>query len=99
MSNITDYLTLASDTIRSCSQMENEIAEVAAICVAQLKKGNKIIICGNGGSAADCEHIVGELMKGFCLPRSLSAHDRYQLTAICGDDASACRGSHWYGRR
>ena len=31
----------------------------------------KLIIAGNGGSAADAEHIVGELMKGFILPRNL----------------------------
>ena len=31
--------------------------------------GKKTMICGNGGSASDSEHIVGELMKGFILPR------------------------------
>ena len=31
--------------------------------------GNKLLVAGNGGSAADSEHIVGELMKGFVLPR------------------------------
>lgn len=31
--------------------------------------GGKILVCGNGGSAADCEHIVGELMKGFHMKR------------------------------
>lgn len=31
--------------------------------------GNKLLVAGNGGSAADSEHIVGELMKGFKLPR------------------------------
>ena len=30
---------------------------------------HKLLVCGNGGSAADAEHIVGELMKGFKLPR------------------------------
>ena len=34
-------------------------------------RGGKILIPGNGGSAADAEHIVGELMKGFKLPRKL----------------------------
>jgi phosphoheptose isomerase len=37
--------------------------------------GGKLLVCGNGGSAADGEHIVGELMKGFlskrCLPMAL----------------------------
>ena len=32
----------------------------------------KILVCGNGGSAADCEHIVGELMKGFMSKRLLT---------------------------
>lgn len=31
--------------------------------------GGKLLVCGNGGSAADAEHIVGELMKGFLLKR------------------------------
>ena len=35
------------------------------------KKGGKLLIAGNGGSAADAEHIVGELMKGFKLPRKV----------------------------
>ena len=34
-------------------------------------RGGKVLCCGNGGSAADAEHIVGELMKGFKLPRVL----------------------------
>jgi D-sedoheptulose 7-phosphate isomerase len=41
------------------------------------KEGGKLLICGNGGSAADCEHIVGELMKGYLnnrpVPRALAA--------------------------
>ncbi len=36
------------------------------------EKGGKLLLAGNGGSAADCEHIVGELMKGFLLKRPLS---------------------------
>ena len=33
--------------------------------------GGKLLVCGNGGSSSDSEHIVGELMKGFCLKRGL----------------------------
>lgn len=36
------------------------------------KNSGKILLCGNGGSCADCEHIVGELMKGFLSPRPVS---------------------------
>lgn len=35
------------------------------------KQGGKLLIVGNGGSAAHAEHIVGELMKGFVLPREI----------------------------
>ncbi len=31
--------------------------------------GGKLLVCGNGGSAADADHIVGELMKGYLKPR------------------------------
>ena len=34
--------------------------------------GGTLYVCGNGGSAADAEHVVGELMKGFLLPRRMS---------------------------
>ena len=35
-------------------------------------RGNKLMLCGNGGSAADAEHIVGELMNGFLLKRPVA---------------------------
>ena len=48
------------------------IEAVKAICESYAG-GHKLIACGNGGSASDAEHIVGELMKGFLLPRKLGA--------------------------
>jgi D-sedoheptulose 7-phosphate isomerase len=46
----------------------------------------KLLLCGNGGSAADCEHIVGELMKGFCLKREIPSGRRELLTAEFGEE-------------
>ncbi len=43
--------------------------------------GGKLLVCGNGGSAADSEHIVGELMKGFRSKRPVSAGMRDRLRA------------------
>lgn len=48
------------------------ILDAAESLVDCFKNKNKLLCCGNGGSAADCEHIVGELMKGFILPRYIS---------------------------
>ena len=44
----------------------------AELIIDTYKQGGKVLVCGNGGSAADSEHIVGELMKGFLLPRTVS---------------------------
>lgn len=41
--------------------------------------GGKLLIAGNGGSCADAEHIVGELMKGFCKRRAVSDEFREKL--------------------
>jgi phosphoheptose isomerase len=41
--------------------------------------GGKVLICGNGGSAADSDHLVGELMKGFESKRPVSAEMRQKL--------------------
>lgn len=43
------------------------------------ENGGKLLLCGNGGSAADCEHIVGELMKGFLKRRPLSDAKKAQM--------------------
>ena len=40
------------------------------------ENGGKILCCGNGGSAADCDHLVGELMKGFLKQRPLSDSEK-----------------------
>ncbi|MBE5924459.1 MAG: SIS domain-containing protein [Lachnospiraceae bacterium] len=48
--------------------------EQAYECIAEsYEKGGKLLVAGNGGSASDSEHIVGELMKSFILPRKLNA--------------------------
>ena len=50
---------------------ESEIREAYRLMEESFRLGGKLLLCGNGGSAADCEHIVGELMKGFLLPRHI----------------------------
>lgn len=49
--------------------------------------GGTMLFCGNGGSAADSEHIVGELMKGFILPRPISDEVKEKLTEMFHSDA------------
>jgi D-sedoheptulose 7-phosphate isomerase len=42
--------------------LQNEIIDAVQILTDCFKKGNKLLLCGNGGSAADCQHIATELM-------------------------------------
>lgn len=48
--------------------------------------GGTLYVCGNGGSAADAEHIVGELLKGFLRKRPVSDSIRSELKRRFGDD-------------
>ena len=69
--------------LSSCTEQVNGAFERLLECV---RTGKKVLTCGNGGSAADSEHIVGELMKGFTLQRPLDAALRGELKAAFGDD-------------
>ena len=63
------------------SVVKKEIAEAYQILENCYTKGGKLLVAGNGGSAADAEHIVGELMKGFKLPRKPEAEFAEKLVA------------------
>jgi D-sedoheptulose 7-phosphate isomerase len=56
----------------------------------------KLLLCGNGGSASDCEHIVGELMKGFMSRRPITSEMQGKLN-IFGDDEGGYLGRHLQG--
>lgn len=56
-----------------------EIILAEEILLKCFKNKNKLLVCGNGGSCADSDHIVGELMKGFLLKRKPPYEMREQL--------------------
>jgi D-sedoheptulose 7-phosphate isomerase len=56
-----------------------EVGAVAETLVNCYQAGGKVLMCGNGGSAADAEHVVGELMKGYLSRRPVPAGVREQL--------------------
>lgn len=84
------------DTARNLHAMSEDrglhqaIADVAAACIDALRQGNKILFAGNGGSAADAQHLAGELVSRFNYDRpGLAAFalttDTSVLTAIGND--------------
>ncbi len=64
-----DLLIYRYPSLGSCTQ---SIADAYLILKACYENGHKLLIAGNGGSAADSEHIAGELMKRFKIPRPVS---------------------------
>ncbi len=62
---------------------KNDIISVYKIMEKSYSNNGKLLVAGNGGSAADSEHIVGELMKGFKNPRKLA--DKYKNDLISVD--------------
>ena len=53
------------------SVCKEDIKQTYIILETAYKNGRKLLVCGNGGSASDSEHIVGELMKEFKLKRKV----------------------------
>ena len=61
-----------------------EIEQAVAVIIKCYNSGGKVLTCGNGGSCADSDHIVGELMKGFRKARPLQAGVREELAKAGG---------------
>ena len=63
-------LILSFENLR---MLEDEIRTSANLITESFSNGNKLLLCGNGGSCADCEHIAGEMIKQFAKERPLSS--------------------------
>jgi len=70
---LTSYPALAD-----CSE---DLESAKNVLQKTFETGHKLLLCGNGGSAADCEHIAGELLKGFERKRPLQTELRSKLAA------------------
>ena len=71
-----DRLTERYPALNECRE---DITAAVTLTVDTFEKGGKLLLCGNGGSAADCEHISGELLKGFMSKRSLTDGKRREM--------------------
>jgi D-sedoheptulose 7-phosphate isomerase len=90
---ILDYLRSSRDTLDAAITDAEFVAAVAAIAdrvTAAIAAGNKVMFVGNGGSAADAQHLAGELVSRFYYDRPAAAAialtvDTSVLTAIGND--------------
>lgn len=61
------------------------VVQAARAMVSSFRAGGKLLVCGNGGSCADADHIVGELVKGFLKKRPLAADARTRIRAAVAE--------------
>ncbi len=61
------------------SLCSDSISALLDILKTSFSTGGKLLLCGNGGSASDCEHISGELLKSFNSTRNLSDKDKMKF--------------------
>ena len=78
------------DTINLIFKKQEQIAKACQMAVETLKNGGKILLCGNGGSAGDAQHIAAELTGRYkternALPGIALTTDTSAITAIGND--------------
>ena len=86
MNYTVDELINRYPELKVCRQSIIDAYNILEKCY---EDGNKLLIAGNGGSCADSEHIVGELMKGFKSPRKLDDSMQKALKEVdssCGEE-------------
>ncbi len=76
MTNIIEELIARYPQLSCC---QDQVEEASRMMIRCFSSGHKLLVCGNGGSCADAEHIVGELMKGFLKKRPLSEEIRNKM--------------------
>ena len=74
--------------------LDEELREAFSMMKRCFEKGGKLLLCGNGGSSADSDHIVGELMKAFCKKRKIKPELLAQLKDLYGDTEASYFEKH-----
>ena len=79
---IEEHLNRLIDRYPKLIVCREDIASAYKILETAYSSGRKLLVCGNGGSASDSEHIVGELMKEFKLKRRVFSEQTVALKEI-----------------
>lgn len=74
------------------TEQKENVRRAFEIAAESYRSGKKLLVCGNGGSAADSEHIVGELMKSFKKKRAIDGEVKTRLLAL-GEDGEKLAAS------
>lgn len=78
-------LTILEDRYPVLKAVHDEVWEAFSMMRDSFLKGGKLLLCGNGGSSSDSDHIVGELMKAFCAKREIKPELATRLKELYGE--------------
>jgi phosphoheptose isomerase len=87
-----DAIAAATETLRSLSSLEARMVEAADLIEQCLRAGNKLLVCGNGGSAADASHFATEFVVRFMKDRPA-----YPAICLAGDGGLLTAAGNDYG--
>ncbi len=92
INTLNDKITKHCEVIKTIENQNKNIEKIIKIIVKKLKSGGKILLCGNGGSAADAQHLAAEFLirlrpsiNRIPIPAMSLSMDTSTLTA-CGND-------------
>ncbi len=91
---MTDFEKSLNDSLemmKSLRAMSGSVRDCAGVCLAALSSGGKLLICGNGGSAAQAQHLAGELLGRY----KLSRHPLAAITLAADASVLTCIGNDY----
>lgn len=74
-----------------------KLKQLSELLIKTFENKNKLLLAGNGGSAADAEHMCGELLKGFKLKRELTEIDKKKIIDVSNQHGNYIADSLQYG--
>lgn len=89
---LQDAIRASTETVRSLEQLEANLARAADLIEKCLRAGNKLLVCGNGGSAADAAHFATEFVVRFAKDRRA-----YPAISLTGDGGLLTAAGNDYG--
>jgi phosphoheptose isomerase len=89
---LTTAIAAARETLQSLLELDSEMAKAAELIEQCLRAGNKMLVCGNGGSAADASHFATEFVVRFMKERPA-----YPAICLAGDGGLLTAAGNDYG--
>ena len=89
---LQDAIRESTETVRSLEKLEADLGRAADLVEKCLREGNKLLVCGNGGSAADASHFATEFVVRFAKDRRA-----YPAISLTGDGGLLTAAGNDYG--